>query len=119
VAVRTGLVLATNTMHKLAAGSKGRGLPLLHIADATGAALRAAGVQRAGAAGHALHDGRRSIVQDRLAQGFGLQVRGAGDDDRAEVHRVIYDELCRGVGASTSRRPRGAIDRLAQQGAQA
>jgi aspartate/glutamate racemase len=43
------------------------------------------------------------IVQDRLRRHQGLQVRVPGDDDRAEVHRVIYDELCRGVVLERSR----------------
>src|SRR5688572_22672870 len=40
------LLLATNTMHKVADHVEAEGgLPLLHIADATGAALQAAGVR--------------------------------------------------------------------------
>jgi aspartate racemase len=79
------------------------GLPLLHIADATGAALVAAGVRRAGLLGTRFTMDDASIVQDRLRERFGLQLLLPAAVDRAEVHRVIYEELCRGVVADASR----------------
>ena len=98
------LVLATNTMHKLAAGIEADGdLPLLHITDATGAALRAAGVQRAALLGTRFTMEDAAIVIDPLAQRHGLQVLVPGADDRVLLHRVIYDELCRGVVSDASR----------------
>jgi aspartate racemase len=113
-----GLVLATNTMHKVAAGIEAAaGLPMLHIADATGAALRAAGICRVGLLGTRFTMDDPGIVQDRLQHGHGLQVVVPGDDDRAEVHRVIYDELCRGAVLDRSRQAFvGAIERLRAQG---
>jgi aspartate racemase len=113
-----GLVLATNTMHKVAAGIEAAaGLPLLHIADATGAALVAAGIRRVGLLGTRFTMDDPAIVQDRLHHRHGLQVLVPGDDDRAEVHRVIYDELCRGVVLDRSRQAFvAAIDRLRAQG---
>ena len=115
-----GLVLATNTMHKLAAAIEcASGLPLLHIADATGAAISAAGVGCVGLLGTRFTMDDASIVQTRLQQRHGLQVLVPGDDDRALVHRVIYDELCRGIIDSGSRQAyRDTITRLQAQGAQ-
>jgi aspartate racemase len=115
------LVVATNTMHKLAAQIEAdSGLPLLHIADATGAALQAAGVQNAALLGTRFTMEDRSIVADRLAQGFGLHISVPDAADRALMHRVIYEELCRGVVAEASRAAVVAlIHRQAQQGAQA
>ena len=113
-----GLVLATNTMHKVAAHiEQAAGLPLLHIADATGAALTAAGVRRVGLLGTRFTMDDPAIVLDRLRRQHGLQVLVPGDDDRAEVHRVIYDELCRGVVRDGSRHAFvAAIERLRAQG---
>lgn len=115
-----GLVLATNTMHKVAAAIEdAAGLPLLHIADATGAALRAAGVARVGLLGTRFTLDDPAIVQDRLRQRHGLQVLVPDAADRAELHRVIYDELCRGVVLERSRQAGVAvIGRLQAQGAQ-
>ncbi len=115
------LVLATNTMHKVAAHIEaGTGLPLLHIADATGAALQAAGVQHAALLGTRFTMEDRSIVADHLAQRFGLQISVPGPEDRTLMHRVIFDELCRGQVRDASRTAVVAmIERQRQQGAQA
>ncbi len=92
-----GLLLATNTMHKCAAAIEAAaGLPLLHIADATGAALVAAGVRRAALLGTRFTMEDDTIVRGRLQQRFGLAVDVPAADDRALMHRVIYEELCRG-----------------------
>lgn len=115
-----GLVLATNTMHKVADAIEAEAaLPLLHIADATAAAIRAQGLQRVGLLGTRFTMDDPAIVLDRLRRRHGLQVLVPGDDDRAVVHRVIYDELCRGVLRDDSRAAYGAaIARLADAGAQ-
>lgn len=91
------LMVATNTMHKVA-GPVERlgGLPLLHIADATGAALRAAGVRDAALLGTRFTMEDRTIVANRLEAHFGVRTRVPDAAGRAEVHRIIYDELCRG-----------------------
>lgn len=115
-----GLVLATNTMHKVAAAIEdAAALPLLHIADATGAALAAAGVRRIGLLGTRYTMDDPAIVQDRLRQRFGVQVLLPDAAARAEVHRVIYDELCRGVVDERSRQSyRRIIADLQAQGAE-
>lgn len=101
-----GLLLATNTMHRVAEAvqaAAGPDVPLLHIADATGAALQAAGVGRAALLGtrFTMEDG--AIVADRLRQRFGLEVRVPEADERALVHRVIYEELCHDRAVPASR----------------
>lgn len=99
-----GLVLATNTMHKVAEVIEGEGgLPLLHIADATGAALRAAGVRRAAFLGTRFSMEDRSIVCARIEQRHGVPTVVPDAADRELMHRVIYEELCRGVVRDSSR----------------
>ena len=116
-----GLLLATNTMHLVAHRIEAAtALPLLHIADATGVALQAAGVQRAALLGTRFTMEDERIVRARLQQRFGLAVSVPGAEDRALMHRVIYEELCRGVVAAPSRDAVVAIiERQRQQGAQA
>ncbi|MFN8894493.1 MAG: aspartate/glutamate racemase family protein, partial [Betaproteobacteria bacterium] len=88
------LLIATNTMHKVADEVAAMaGLPLLHIADATGAAMRAAGVRRAAFLGTRFSMEDRSIVIDRLER-HGTPVLVPEPDDRVLMHRVIFDELC-------------------------
>jgi len=116
-----GLVLATNTMHKVADEIEAAsGLPLLHIADATGAALQAAGVPHAALLGTRYTMEDDSIVRARLQQRFGLDISVPQVEDRALLQRVIYDELCRGVVLAASRDAVLAlIQRQRAQGAQA
>jgi aspartate racemase len=112
------VVLCTNTMHKVAdALTAVLDVPLLHIGDVTAAAVLAAGLQRVGLLGTAFTMEQPFLV-DRLAA-HGLEVLVPEPDDRAEVHRVIYEELCLGVVREESREAyRGVVDRLVARGAE-
>lgn len=114
------LVICTNTMHRMAdAVEAGSGVPLLHIADPTGAAVCAAGLAKVGLLGTAFTM-EQDFYKHRLARRFGLDVLVPAADDRAEVHRVIYDELVAGVVREESRTVyRQVISRLVAQGAEA
>lgn len=90
------LVLCTNTMHKVAGQiTAAVDRPFLHIADATAARIRAAGIECIGLLGT-----RFTMEEDfyagRLARRHGLQVITPTAEDRRIVDRVIFDELCRG-----------------------
>jgi aspartate racemase len=117
----SALVLATNTMHKVADRIEAAsGLPLLHIADATGAALRATGVRRAALLGTRFTMEDDGIVLQRLRGRHGLAVDVPPAADREVMHRVIYEELCRGVVSPTSRAAVvSMIGRLRAAGAEA
>jgi amino-acid racemase len=109
------LVLCTNTMHKVA--DRITGLPLLHLGDATAGAVLAAGVRKVGLLGTAFTMGQDFYV-DRLAS-HGLDVLVPPEEDRAEVHRVIYEELVLGVVREESRAAyRAVIRRLVERGAE-
>ncbi len=114
------IVLCTNTMHKVAdAIEAATDVPLLHIADATGAALREAGVTRAGLLGTAFTM-EQDFYRARLATRWGVEVIVPAADDRATVHRVIYDELVQGVVRDASRAAyRDVMARLTAAGAEA
>ncbi len=112
------LLLCTNTMHKVADQVQAAvDIPLLHLADATAEAVRRAGLDSVGLLGTAFTM-EQSFYRDRLA-GHGLRVLAPGADDRALVHRVIYDELCVGIVREPSREGyREVIGRLVAEGAQ-
>jgi aspartate racemase len=96
------LVLCTNTMHRVADQVQAAvRIPLLHIGDATADAVRRAGLATVGLLGTAFTMEQR-FYRDRLA-GHGLTVLTPPAADRALVHRVIYDELCRGAISEQSR----------------
>lgn len=111
------LLLCTNTMHKVAPQIEAAtSVPFLHLADATAAAVRAAGIRRVGLLGTAFTM-EQDFYRERLAS-HGLQVQVPEAADRALIHRVIYDELCCGVVRGESRASfRAIIDRLAAAGA--
>ena len=113
-----GLLLATNTMHKVAdAVEAASGLGVLHIADATAAAVRAQGLTRVGllATAFTMED---TFYVDRLAA-QGLEAVVPDPAGRAEVHRVVYDELVRDVVRPESRDLyRGVMADLVAHGAE-
>ncbi|MCX3308190.1 aspartate/glutamate racemase family protein [Pantoea vagans] len=114
------IVLCTNTMHKVAAQiSAATGIPLLHIADATGRRIQQAGIRKVG-----LLATRFTMEQDfyrgRLQQQFGLEVMTPDEADRLFVHEVIYRELCLGeINPASRRRYREIMQSLVAQGAEA
>jgi len=97
------IVLATNTMHKVADTIEAAvSIPFLHIADATALKIRASGMRKP-----AIMATRFTMEQDfytgRLRDKFGLETLIPDEADRALVHQIIYDELCVGRVTETSR----------------
>lgn len=97
------LLLATNTMHKVAASIEAAvQIPLLHIGDAVGQALQQQGVRRA-----ALLGTRFTVQEDfyrqRLAERFGIEVMIPAAAQVEEIDRVIFAELCQGVFQASAR----------------
>lgn len=112
------LVLCTNTMHKVADEIENSvSIPLVHLADTTAAAVREAGLNTVGLLGTAFTM-EQDFYRSRLAT-HDLSVIIPDDDDRVLVHRVIYDELCRGVVSAESRQAyQRVIARLISAGAE-
>jgi aspartate racemase len=98
------IVLASNTMHKVAAPIEAAvTIPLIHIADVTGHAVRASGASRPGLIATAFTMEQDFLV-GRLRDRFGIDVIVPDAYERARIHEVIYAELCRGIVTETSRR---------------
>jgi len=114
------LVLCTNTMHRLADElERAIEIPLLHIADPTADRIRAEGLAVVGLLG-TRYTMEGDFYRGRLEDRHGLRILTPGTDDRATVHRVIYEELVAGEVRDESRdRYREIIGRLAADGAEA
>jgi aspartate racemase len=114
------IVLCTNTMHKVApAIESATAIPLLHIADATAAAIKQAGHATVGLLGTRFTM-EQAFYKDRLSERHGLRVLTPHEADRELVHRVIYDELCLGKIRDESRAQfRRIMKKLVADGAQA
>jgi aspartate racemase len=114
------VILATNTMHRVVESiEQAIEVPFLHIADPTGAALRAAGVERVGLLG-TRYTMEQTFYTGRLRERYGLDTLVPDESERADVHRIIYDELCHGDVHDASRKVyQRVIEHLAARGAQA
>jgi len=110
------ILIGTNTMHKLAAEVQAAvQVPLLHIADVTAHAIRSQGLRTVGLLGTRFTMEQPFYAQ-RLAH-HGVSCIVPGEAERAEVHRIIFEELCRGQCLESSRRTLQEICRgLAAQG---
>lgn len=113
------LMIGTNTMHKVAPEiEEAINIPLLHIADATAKVLTQDNIQRVGLLGTRFTM-EQAFYRERL-EAAGIEVVTPDAPQRAEVHRVIYEELCQGEIQAASRETYLAvINSLAEQGAQA
>jgi aspartate racemase len=113
------LVLCTNTMHLVAdAITSAVSIPFLHIADPTAAAIRAKGMRTIGLLGTRFTM-EQPFYRDRLIEQHGLNVLIPDEPDRAEIHRIIYEELILGQIRSDSReRYLAVIERLSAAGAE-
>jgi aspartate racemase len=113
------LVICTNTMHKLADDmEKGSGLPVIHIADVTGEAIKKKGLHKVGLLGSRFTM-EEDFYRGRLKKKYGLEVIIPDEADRECVNRVIYDELAVGKLTDSSKQAYiEIINRLVERGAE-
>jgi aspartate racemase len=106
-------------MHKVAPQvERAVTIPLIHVVDVTAAAIRAAGLRRAGLLG-TRYVMEQNFYRDRLTQ-QGVETIIPGEQDRAMVHASIFNELTQGIVRDPTRDAyRRVIASLAGQGAEA
>jgi aspartate racemase len=98
-------------MHKIADRIvEGVSVPFLHIADATASAILDSGFRKPGLMATAFTM-EQTVYTDRLIA-RGLAPTIPETDERAEIHRITYDELCRDVVREESR---FTYERIAQR----
>lgn len=113
-----GLLIATNTMHKVADEvAASISLPLLHIAEATADALVRDGVTCVGLLGTRFTM-EQSFYRERL-EARGIEVVVPDSEQRETVHRIIFEQLCKGIIDPDSKHAYlDIVDALAEKGAQ-
>lgn len=113
------LLLATNTMHKVApAIQKAITIPFVHLAEATAERALSMNLNKVGLLG------TRFTMEDNFYAGLlrerGIQVLVPDVHARMEIHRIIYDELCKGTVRNESHLAyQRTMHNLVEQGAQA
>ena len=96
------VLIGTNTMHKVAPEVQAAtGVPLLHIADVTADAIIRAGLGTVGLMGTRFTMEQPFYVE-RLAE-RGITCVVPTEAQRAEIHRIIFEELCQGRVLDASR----------------
>jgi len=112
------LLLCTNTMHKTADEiDRHVQIPLLHIADCTAEAVKRQGINKVGLLGtkFTMED---DFYRGHLIEKHGLAVIIPKEEERQTIHRVIYDELCRGeIKKRSEEQYRSVIENLIGRGA--
>jgi len=113
------VLLCTNTMHKSAEAIAAHiSIPFLHIADATAARIQQTGLQHIGLLGTRFTM-EEDFYRGRLEAKHGLKVSVPEAGDRATIHRIIYEELCRGIITPEAKATYlTIIDKLVQAGAE-
>jgi len=113
------LLIGANTMHKVAPAIEAAvRIPVLHVVDATAAAIRSAGLSKVGLLG------TRFVMEqdfyiDRLRSQHGLEVLIPGQRDREIIHRIIFEELVVGkINAESRQQFERIMAALVAQGAQ-
>jgi aspartate racemase len=97
------LLLCTNTMHKVFDQVQAAvDIPMIHLGDTTAQAIKNAGLTTVGLLGTGFTMDQ-PFYRERL-ESHGLRVLLPSPEDRATVHRIIYDELCVGIVREESRR---------------
>lgn len=112
------LIIATNTIHKLAPEIESAvSIPLLHIADATAREIKEKGFTKVGLLGTKFTM-EMGFYRDRLRERHGIEVIVPEKQEREFVNRVIYNELVLGVIKDESRkRFKEIINSLVERGA--
>lgn len=111
------VLICANTMHKVAdVVQQAIHIPLIHVADVTAEKILTAGIGHVGLLGT-----QYTMEQDFLKTRFtdyGLSVLIPEEADRKTVHRIIFQELCKGIiNPSSQAQMSDVLQRLTQQGA--
>jgi aspartate racemase len=113
------IAICTNTMHKMAPDiEKIINIPLIHIADATGRAIKQKGQKKVALLGtNFTMNG--DFYKERIKEKFDIEVIVPNEKDKQIVHNIIYKELCHGIIKDESKyKYIEIIEKLAKEGAE-
>ena len=112
------VLICTNTMHKVAKEVQERiSIPVISIIDATAEEIKKKGLNKVGLLGtlFTMEDG---FYSQQLAE-HGIKTLIPEKQDREFVHRVIFDELCKGIfNGESKQRMVEIIEKLSKKGAE-
>jgi len=111
-------LIAANTLHRVFSEVEAESpIPLIHIVDPTAKAIEEAGLSRVGLLG-TRYTMEGEFYRERLTE-HGIGAIVPEPEERVELHRIIYEELTRGITREGSRDYyRNAIEDLVSRGAE-
>ncbi|MGN8057701.1 aspartate/glutamate racemase family protein [Pedobacter sp. 22163] len=113
------ILLCTNTMHKVAGEiQQNIDIPLLHIVDATATAIQNKKLKKLGllATRFSMED---NFLKERFQSKYGIDTIIPDEDERRDVHDIIYGELIKGIiSESSKQRYLEIIENLISKGAE-
>lgn len=113
------VILCTNTMHLCSpAIINNISIPFLHIAEATGMDIRKRNLKKVGLLGTKFTM-EKDFYKEYLLNSIGVEVIIPSDEEREQVHNIIYQELVHGKIKNDSREIyKQIIKNLEQNGAE-
>lgn len=113
------VLLCTNTMHKVADDiQQNIDIPLLHIVDTTSEEIQKRSLKKVGLLATKFSM-EGDFLRSRYKTKFGIDTIIPNEEDRGHIHRIIYEELVKGViNESSKQRFLEIINKLIEQGAE-
>jgi aspartate racemase len=97
------IVLCTNTMHKLSDEiEKNISIPLIHIVDAAAEKINEKKIKKIGLLGTSFTM-EQDFFKGRLLDKYNIETIVPNQEQRHQIHRIIYDELVKGIINNNSR----------------
>lgn len=113
------IVICTNLMHKVAPLVQARiSVPLIHMVDCVAKEIQKQKIDKVGLLG-TIFTMEEDFYSKKLLDDYGIQTVIPEKEDRLEVSRVIYEELCCGIIKEESKQKYlEIISKMKAQGAQ-
>lgn len=113
------IVICTNLMHKVAPRVQEYiTVPLIHMVDCVAAEIKKRKMQKVGLLG-TIFTMEEDFYSKKLLQDYNIETIIPDREDRLEVSRIIYEELCCGIIKEESKQKYlDVISKMKEQGAQ-
>ncbi|QOX65323.1 aspartate/glutamate racemase family protein [Anoxybacterium hadale] len=112
------IVICTNTWHKAAEQIREKvTIPVLHVAELIADELKERGLNTAALLG-TRYTMEQNFYRNKLEE-YGIKVMIPDEEERDDINRIIFEELCLGtISADSKERYLRIIDQLMQRGAE-
>lgn len=113
------IVICTNLMHKVAPIVQSNiSVPLIHMVDSVANEIKKQGINKVGLLG-TIFTMEEDFYTKKLFDEHSIETIIPDDEDRKEVSRIIYEELCQGIISDYAKQKYlSVIDKMKADGAQ-